>query len=79
MLVYVQCWVLDPGWVNSRFKEVYVWDDMWLSLRNPKGKHCIRNWFSRMQRDLHFCLFLTKKKKQQNNKPNCEGREECPA
>lgn len=48
---------------------------MWLSRRNPRGKRCIRNWFSRLQRDLHFCLFLTKKKnKKRNKKTTLKGR-----
>lgn len=70
---------MDPGWVDSPFVRQYMCrDDKWLSRRNPRGKRCIRNWVSRLQRDLHFCLFLTKKKKKKkkkrNKKPTLKGR-----
>lgn len=57
VLIYVQGWGMDPGWVDSPVLRQYMCGgDMWLSRRNPRGKHCIRNWFSRLQRDLHFCF-----------------------
>lgn len=72
---------MDPGWIDSLFvRQDMCGGDMWLSRRNPRGKHCIRNWFSRLQRDLHFCLFLTKKKKKRKkNKTNSEGQEDSQA
>lgn len=76
VLIYVPGWGMDPGWVDSPFVRQYMCgDDKWLSRRNPRGKRCIRNWVSRLQRDLHFCLFLTKKKKKKRNKkPTLKGR-----
>lgn len=52
----------------SLCKEVCVGGDTRLSPRNPGRQHCIRNWFPRLQRELHFCFDQKQKTKQNKNK-----------
>lgn len=54
----VGCWT--QGGLTVVCKEVHVWDDMWLSLRNPKGKLHKELVFQNAEGSALF-LFLTKK------------------